>query len=150
MYLNRVLLYGNLTRDPELKTLPSGIPASSFSLATNLTYKDREGKKQEKAEYHNIVVFGPQAETVNKWLKKGSGAMVEGRLQTTSWEKEGQKHYRTEIVAERVQFGPRAGGDSNTSSSAYGAPAPGGNTPSRSNEMPAYPTEDIDPEDIPF
>lgn len=93
MYLNKAMVYGNLTRDPEMKALPSGMNVTSFSLATNRVYNDRDGKRQEQADYHNIVVFGRQAETVNQYLKKGSSAFVEGRMQTRSWEKDGQKHY---------------------------------------------------------
>lgn len=107
MYLNKAMVYGNLTRDPELKALPSGMNVCSFSLATNRVYTDRDGKKQEQADYHNIVVFGKQAENCAKYLSKGNGAYVEGRMQTRSWEKDGQKQYRTEVIADRVQFGPK-------------------------------------------
>src|SRR3954468_9238547 len=111
MYLNKAMIFGNITRDPELRALPSGMNVVNFSVATNRTYKDRDGKKQEQTDFHNIVVFGRQADTVNQYLKKGSSVFVEGRMQTRSWEgKEGEKKYRTEIVADRVQFGPRAGG----------------------------------------
>ena len=91
MDLNKVLLYGNLTRDPELRALPSGMNVVNVSIATNRTFKDRDGKKQEQVEFHNIVVFGRQADTVSQYLKKGAGAFVEGRLQTRSWEKAGKK-----------------------------------------------------------
>lgn len=137
-------MYGNLTRDPELRSLPSGIQVASFSLATNRVFRDKDGKKQEQSDFHNIVVFGRQAETVAQYLKKGSAAFVEGRMQTRSWEQEGQKKYRTEIVADRVQFGPRAGGGAGPAS-----PRAKGD-----DEQPAagieYPQEDINPEDIPF
>lgn len=143
MYLNKVLIYGNLTRDPEMRSLPSGIQVCSFSLATNRVYKDRDGNRQESTDYHNIVVFGRQAETSAQYLKKGSGAFVEGRLQTRSWDKDGQKQYRTEIVADRVQFGPRTGG------------APAGDqeenqSQGNNNSAPEYPEEEINPDDIPF
>ncbi len=147
MYLNKVFLYGNLTRDPELRAMPNGNSVASFSLATNLVYKDREGAKKEKTEFHNVVVFGPQAETVSKWLKKGSGALVEGRLETRSWEKDGQKHYRTEIVADNVRFGPRAGGnDASAPREARGSSSSADTKPAEAT----YPEEDISPEDIPF
>jgi len=110
MYLNKAIVIGNLTRDPELKSLPSGMKVTSFSLATNRVWKDKDGNKQESADYHNVVVFGRQAETSAQYLKKGSNALVEGRMQTRSWESEGVKKYRTEIVADRVQFGPRKEG----------------------------------------
>lgn len=107
MYLNKAMLIGNLTRDPELKSLESGQQVASFSLATNRTFKDKDGNKKEQAEFHNVVVFGKQAESVAQYLKKGSQAYVEGRLQTRTWEKEGEKKSRTEIIAEVVQFGSR-------------------------------------------
>jgi single-strand DNA-binding protein len=147
MYLNKAMIYGNLTRDPEMKALPSGMNVTEFSLATNRTYKDRDGKQQENTDYHNIVVFGRQAETVNQYLRKGSGAFVEGRLQTRSWEKDGQKQYRTEIVADRVQFGPKGGG--------AGVPAAAPSNTAKEDDrnapaLPDYPEEEINPEDIPF
>src|SRR4029077_1378132 len=111
MYLNKAFVFGNLARDPELRALPSGMNVVNFSVATNRVYRDRDGKKQEQTDFHNVVVFGRQADTVNQYLKKGSAVFVEGRMQTRSWEgKDGEKKYRTEIVADRVQFGPRAGG----------------------------------------
>ena len=147
MYLNKAMIYGNLTRDPEMKALPSGMNVTSFSLATNRVFNDRDGKRQEQADYHNIVVFGRQAETVNQYLKKGSGAFVEGRLQTRSWEKDGQKQYRTEIVADRVQFGPRGDGGGAPTGASAAAPSEQKND---APPMPDYPDEEINPEDIPF
>src|SRR6185369_12518628 len=121
MYINKVFLFGNLTRDPELRALPSGMNVASFSVATNRVYKDRDGKKQEQTDFHNVVVFGRQADTINQYLKKGSSAFVEGRMQTRSWEKDGKKNYRTEVIADRVQFGPRgSGGGAHSTSSAQG------------------------------
>ena len=105
--LNKVMVEGNLTRDPEMKALPSGDNVTNFSVATNRVYNDRDGKRQEEVEYHNIVVFGKQADNVAKYLTKGSGAYIEGRLQTRSWDKDGVKMYRTEVVADRVQFGSK-------------------------------------------
>ncbi len=145
MYLNKAMIYGNLTRDPEMKALPSGMNVTSFSIATNRVFNDRDGKRQEQADYHNIVVFGRQAETVAKYLKKGSGAYVEGRLQTRSWEKDGQKLYRTEIIADRVQFGPR-GGDGGGAGVTAAAPQ----QDNSASVLPDYPEEEINPEDIPF
>ena len=111
MYLNKAMIFGNLTRDPELRALPSGGNVASFSIATNRTYKKADGTKQEEVEFHNIVVFGKTAENVQRYLTKGSSAYVEGRIKTRSWEKDGTKHYKTEIVAETVQFGPRKQGE---------------------------------------
>lgn len=148
MYLNKAMIFGNLTRDPEMRALPSGQRVASFGIATNYTYKDREGKRVEKSDFHNIVVFGPQAENCAKYLKKGSSAYVEGRLQTQSWEKDAVKHYRTEIVADRVQFGPRTGGTAPSTGEVSGA-TPEAKAPT-GGSAPEYPEEEINPEDIPF
>jgi single-strand DNA-binding protein len=152
MYLNKAMIYGNLTRDPELKALPSGMNICSFSLATNRVYNDRDGNRQESADYHNIVVFGKQADNCAKYLTKGSGTYVEGRMQTRSWEKDGQKQYRTEVVADRVQFGPKTAGtgapSAGSQSSGGSAPAPA--TSEKAPAVPDYPEEEINPEDIPF
>src|SRR3989344_9197840 len=108
MYLNKAFIAGNLTRDPELKALPSGSKVTTFSIATNRVWTDSQGKRQEATDYHNIVVFGRQAETSAQYLRKGSQALIEGRIQTRSWEgQDGKKQYRTEIIAEGMQMGPR-------------------------------------------
>lgn len=151
MYLNKVQLYGNLTRDPEIKAIPSGQQLATFSIATNRTYKDKQGAKQEQVEYHNIVAFGRTAEVIGQYFKKGRPIYVEGRLQTRSWEKDGSKQYRTEIILENFQFGP----------SGQGGGAQGGGAPQASSsgdgvDSPAdtgnieYPADEINPEDIPF
>ena len=146
MYLNKAIIYGNLTRDPEVRSLPSGVQVTSFSIATNRVWKDKDGAKQESTEYHNIVVFGRQAETSAQYLKKGSSALIEGRIQTRSWEKDGEKKYRTEIVADRVQFGPRnTGGGGGGNNSAKKSEAPKENL-----DTIEYPEEEINPDDIPF
>ena len=85
------MIYGNLTRNPEMRALPSGMQVCSMSLATNRVYNDRDGKRQEATDYHNIVVFGKQAENCAKYLTKGASAYVEGSLRTNSWEKDGVK-----------------------------------------------------------
>ena len=145
MYLNKAFVFGNLTRDPELRALPSGMNVCSFAVATNRVYRDREGKKQEQTDFHNIVVFGRQADTVAQYLKKGSSVFVEGRIQTRSWEgKDGEKKYRTEIVADRVQFGPKgSGGGRRGAEEAPEEAAPSG-------PGIEYPKDDINPDDIPF
>jgi len=155
MYLNKALVIGNLTRDPEVRALPSGVNVTSFSVATNRVWTDKNGAKQESADYHNVVVFGKQAENVGKYLKKGSSVLVEGRMQTRSWDaQDGSKKYRTEIIADRVQFGPRSGGATGPSSGAT-AGAKGGkgsekvDSPEQIDTI-EYPSEDINPEDIPF
>ena len=145
MYLNKVFVYGNLTRDPELRSLPSGMSVASFGIATNRVWTSKEGKREENTEFHNIVVFGRQADTVAQYLKKGSAALIEGRLQTRSWDaQDGTKRSRTEIVADRVQFGPKSG------SGAGGGPK---NAESPKKEEIAsieYPSDDINPDEIPF
>ena len=144
MYLNKVQLYGNLTRDPEVRALPSGQNVVSFSIATNRVYKDREGQKKEQVEYHNVVAFGRTADIIAQYMKKGRPLYVEGRLQTRSWESEGKKNYRTEIVVENFQFGAGGGGG--------GGPRDDGaqKAPEDDASQIQYPDEEINPEDIPF
>ena len=109
MNLNKVLLIGNLTRDPEMRSLPSGQPVASFGLATNRVWS-KNGQKQTQAEFHNIVAFGRLAEIASQYLSKGKMAYIEGRIQTRTWQdKEGNKKNRTEVIAERLQLGPRFG-----------------------------------------
>ena len=147
MYLNKIFLYGNLTRDPELKALPSGSQVANFGLATNRTYKDKNGAKQEAAEFHNIAAFGRTAEVIAQYCKKGRPIFVEGRITTRSWDdkESGKKNYRTEIIVENFQFG------------ADGGPSRGSGSPTAKEEQSApkgeeiqYPDEQINPEDIPF
>lgn len=161
MYLNKVFIAGNLTRDPELRALPSGANVTSFGVATNRVWKDQNGEKKEATEFHNMVVFGRQADTCAQYLKKGQQVLVEGRIQTRSWEKEGQKHYRTEIVADRVQFGAKAGGTAysaggpevseggSTKRTKSPKESPSAETGGKSEEI-EYPSEEVSPDDIPF
>jgi single-strand DNA-binding protein len=109
--INKVILIGNLGRDPELRYTAGGQPVASFSVATNERWNDREGKPQERTEWHRIVVWGKQGENCANYLAKGRTVYIEGRLQTREWEdKEGQKRQTTEIVAQTVQFlGSREG-----------------------------------------
>lgn len=149
MYLNKVFLIGNLTRDPELKAIPSGIKVCSFSVATNRVWKDKNGQKQEAADYHNIVVFGRQAESVAQYMRKGSQVMIEGRMQTRSWDDQAtnSKKYRTEVIADRVQFG------SNGSKNGNGVDqSPKNQTQEDDGALDTieYPEEEINAEDIPF
>jgi len=103
--LNKVMLIGNLGRDPEIRYSQQGLAVVNFSIATSESWTDKNsGQKQEKTEWHRIVVFGKQAEICEKYLSKGSSIYIEGRLQTRSWEKDGQTHYTTEIVASNFQF----------------------------------------------
>ncbi|MFA5937285.1 MAG: single-stranded DNA-binding protein [Candidatus Paceibacterota bacterium] len=151
MYLNKAIVIGNLTRDPEIRSLPSGIKVCSFSLATNRVWKDKNNMRQESTDYHNIVVFGRQAETVAQYMKKGSSMLVEGRMQTRSWEDKtsGEKKYRTEIVADRTQFGPKSGGANTSTQGADTSKAQVNKGPEEIDTI-EYPEEDINPEDIPF
>ncbi len=146
MYLNKVLLYGNLTRDPELRSLPSGVQVCSFSLATNRVYKDRDGNRQEATDFHNIVAFGRSAELISQYMKKGRALFVEGRIQTRNWEKDGQKQYRTEVVVDNFQFG--AGGGAGPSGARESGPAE--STAAPAGAPVEYPEEEINPDDIPF
>lgn len=144
------MLIGNLTRDPELKALPSGQTVANFSLATNRTFKDKAGVKQEAVEYHNLVAFGKTADIIGQYVKKGHQILIIGRLQTRSWDKEGVKQYRTEIVVDNFQFGSKPAGSAST--------APVRNELEKEFEQPApsdgdtiqYPEEEANPEDIPF
>lgn len=151
MYLNKAIIIGNLTRDPEMRALPSGQKVSSFSVATNRTWKDKDGNKQEGTEYHNVVVFGRQAETCSQYLKKGQNVLVEGRMQTRSWDAgDGTKKYKTEVVADRVQFGPKAAGSEYSGGVAnLSKKAPNQAEPTDLGQID-YPEEDINPDDIPF
>ena len=112
MNLNKVILIGRLTSDPEAKTIPSGQKVCSFGLATNRVWTNQETKqKEEKTEFHNIVLWGRLAEIASQYLTKGSLTLIEGRLQTRSWQDQsGNKKYRTEIVGENIQMGPRSQG----------------------------------------
>jgi single-strand DNA-binding protein len=109
--LNKVIIAGNLTRSPELRHTTNGTPVATFGMATNRAWTDERGDRQEEVEFHSITVFGKQAETASEYLRKGQLALIEGRLRTTSWETEGVKRYRTEVVAERIQFGPKRQGE---------------------------------------
>lgn len=151
MYLNKAFIIGNLTRDPELKALPSGTKVCSFGVATNRIYKDKDGVRQETAEYHNIVAFAKLSELAGQYLKKGQQVLVEGRIQTRSWETNGEKKYRTEIVADNVQFGSKVGIGSATKSTAGESNKPADTESVESaGEKIDYPSEEINPDDIPF
>jgi single-strand DNA-binding protein len=150
MYFNKAFIIGNLTRDPEIKALPSGMKVCSMAVATNRVWKDKNGAKQEAVDYHNVVVFGRQAETAAQYLKKGASVLVEGRMQTRSWEaKEGGKKYRTEVVADRVQFGSRSSGSGSSSVAPKGEIA-ADDTKDAPADTIDYPEEEINPDDIPF
>lgn len=151
MYLNKAIIIGNITRDIELKAIPSsGVKVATFSVATNRVWKDNAGARQESVEYHNIVVYGRQAETVAQYMKKGSQLLIEGRLQTRSWDNKdtGAKNYRTEIVADHVQFG----NNTNQGKATTTAPQASKQPQDDDNVLDSveYPDEQINAEDIPF
>ena len=138
-----------------MKAIPSGTKVTSFSVATNRVWKDKNGARQEGTDYHNIVVFGTQAENVARYLTKGSSVLVEGRMTTRSWDKDNVKHYRTEIIADHVQFGPRpmgTGGNAPAQQSqpTNNAPKPQGGGVKQELDTIQYPDEGINLEDIPF
>jgi single-strand DNA-binding protein len=156
MYINKVTLLGNLTRDPEMKSLPNGTKVTNFSLATNRTWKDAQGAKQEAVDYHNVVAFAKQAEVIAQWCKKGSQIYADGRLTTRSWDDAttGKKAYRTEVILENFQFGnsPRDG----VAAGAGGASQSPNQTPA--NDAPKFEDnlgsidygDSMNPDDIPF
>ena len=118
-----------------MKALPSGKSVSSFSIATNRVWTDKQGQKQSDALFHNVVAFGKQAEILNQYCTKGSLLIIEGRLQTRSWEKDGQKQYRTEVVVESFQLGPKREQTDDQPST---------------NTEPVVPEDEINPDEIPF
>lgn len=109
MNLNKAIIAGRLTADPQLRTTPAGQQVGTFSVATNRNWTNAAGQKQEAVEFHNVVVWGRQADIASRFLHKGGLILVEGRIQTRTWDdKQGQKRRTTEIIAERIQLGPRA------------------------------------------
>ncbi len=146
MNLNKVFLIGRLTRDPEIRVLPSGQQVANFGMATDSFYTDKaSGQRQQKTEFHNLVLFGRLAEIAGQYLKKGSLAMFEGRIQTRDWQDQaGNKRYRTEIVAETMQLGPRPSGGE--SSGNYQPPAERFASPAAKPEQPVAnkPADEID------
>jgi single-strand DNA-binding protein len=142
--VNKVILVGNLGRDPEVRYMPDGGAVTNISVATTDVWKDKGGEKQERTEWHRIVFFSKLAEIAGEYLKKGSQVYIEGRLQTRKWQdKEGQDRYTTEIVADRMQMlGSRAGmGGSNEAPERESPPSKGAKKPAAFDDM-----ED----DIPF
>ena len=156
--VNKVILLGHLGKDPEMRYQPSGGAIANFSIATSETFKDKDGNKQERTEWHRVALFGRTAEIAGEYLRKGSMAYVEGRLQTRKWtDKEGQERYTTEIVGDRLQLVGGRGGSGGGAASfdeedRGGGRSMGGGSSAgagRKNEMPPPPAEDFD-DDIPF
>lgn len=157
MFLNKVIIVGNLTRDPEVKQLPNGnTTVANVSIATNRVWKDRDGQKQEETEFHNVVFFGRTAEIVQQYLKKGQSVLIEGRLRTSSWDDKetGQKRYKTEIVGDTMQMGPRRDKDGgpiqDTSSYQSGKRSSSSSYDKNEDAGSPPPAGKIDPDDIPF
>ncbi|MFA6495293.1 MAG: single-stranded DNA-binding protein [Candidatus Paceibacterota bacterium] len=159
MNLNKVFIIGRVTSDLVLKATPSGQAVTNFSVATNRIWTDKAGAKQEEAEFHNVVVWGRQAELASQFLSKGSLVMVEGRLQTRTWkDAQSQTHRVTEIIVERLQFGPRsAGGGAPSGSARANTPIPAaphkeefGDSLEENIPEISLDEEDIKPEDLPF
>lgn len=159
MNLNKAMLIGNLTRDPEVRTTPTGKTVASFSVATNMVWTDQSGQKREKPEYHNIVAWGRLAEICGQYLKKGSKAYVEGRLQTRDWvgQQDNVKRYRTEIVLENMIMLDRAGAGSGSRAAARDEQPPMPAEPVINVEEASAPSgsaeadeEEIKVENIPF
>jgi len=147
MNLNKAFIIGRLTADVKLRTTPSGQPVASFGVATNRYWTDKSGERQEKTDFHNIVVWGKTAEIANQYLIKGSVVFIEGRIETRSWDApDGTKKWRTEIIAERLQLGPKPRGEAE------------GRQPAASKEEKLAeiqldeenPPEDINPDEVPF
>lgn len=159
MNLNKAMIIGNVVRDPEMRTTPGGQNVTSFSVATNLVWKDQTGQKQEKVEFHNVVAWRRLAEIASQYLKKGSKVYIEGRIQTRSWDDpNGVKRYRTEIIAENMIMLDRAGqntssGDFDTAQPEMGS-EPVINADNQSSDNKAKSSsdseEEISIEDIPF
>jgi len=149
--VNKVILVGNLGADPELKYTPSSRPLCNLRIATTDVFKDKSGQRQERTEWHRVTVWGDQAENCNKYLSKGRSVYIEGRLQTRSYDKDGQKHYATDVVADRVVFlggggGERGGGGGGGGGARQGGGSSRESGPPEDNDAGAPPSDD----DIPF
>ena len=158
MNVNIVILVGRLTDNPESRTTPGGQQVCSFRMATNRTWTDRQGAKQERVEYHTVITWRRLAEIASQYLQKGGLVFVEGHLETRSWQgTDGQKKYRTEIIADRLQLGPKsAGGSTQTSPKEKSAQEPSSAEASADKsggeeEIPIIEeNQEIDVKDIPF
>lgn len=151
MDLNKVMLIGRVTKDPDVRTIASGQPVASFSIATNYQWKDQTGQKQDKAEFHNIVAWRKLAEIIQQYVKKGARLYVEGRLETRSWtDPQGVKKYRSEIVLDNMIMLDGKSTGSTSSSQAQAGPASPSVAMSAPEPTVDAPTEEISIEDIPF
>jgi len=164
MDLNKVILVGRVTADPQVRSTPGGQSVTTIGVATNRTWTDKAGQKQEQTEFHNVVLWGRTAEIAGQYLTKGAMVLIEGRLQTRSWtDKQGQQRKTTEVMAERMQLGPRAanagggatGGGRSFGSSASASSAHDGGDKDAAPSLDEIPVinleeDEIKPEDIPF
>ena len=155
--VNKVILVGNLGKDPEVRALEGGRKVANLTLATSEKFKDKEGNQQERTEWHRLSVWGPQAEVAEKYLRKGSQIYAEGKLRTREYEQEGQKKYSTEIQVDNfTMLGSRGdgqgGGQGGDSGGSYGGGNSGGSGASRGSSGPANnpPFNDSEPDDLPF
>ena len=154
---NKVVLMGHLTRDPELRTIPSGQNVASFSLAVNRSWKNASGEQQEAVDYIDCNIWGKPAEIITQYMKKGSAILVSGRLQQRTWEQEGQKRSKVEVVVEDFNFVGGGNSDGGSGSGSYSAPKEDSNTESpkstKKEQAPAsddFGNEPINLDDIPF
>jgi len=150
--VNKVILLGNLGRDPELRFLPNGDAVCNFSIATTDSWKDKAGEKQEKTEWHNIVMYRKLAEIAGEYLKKGRPVYLEGRLQTRKWQtKDGQDRYTTEIVADNMQMlGGRDTGTQSVAKNEFNQEPKKNDSPSKADDSSAASSFDEFEDDIPF
>lgn len=147
MNINKALICGRVTKEIDLRALPSGSKVASFSLATNHNYKTQDGEKKETTTFHNIVAFGKTAEIIGQYVVKGQELYVEGRIDNQTYEKkDGTKGYKSQIILESFQFGQKPGGSTGSGSHDRRS----NNQASMPKESDDYPEEDINPEDIPF
>lgn len=156
MSLNRVQLIGNVTKDPDVKQIPGGTTVATFSIATNYTWKDQAGQKQDKAEFHNLVAWRKLGEIVSQYVKKGSKVFVEGRIQTREWEgQDGAKRYKTEIILDNMIMLDKKGGMTGESYSDSGSSEESSSDRGHSSVRASAPAtadieESINIEDLPF
>lgn len=145
MNLNKVFILGNLTKDPEIRTIPSGQQVATFGVATNRVWYNQAKEKNQEAEFHNIVVWGRLAEVASQYLNKGKLVLIEGRIKTRSWQaQDGTKKYRTEIIAENMQLGPKTQGIS------FGKPEPKEETPAIEESAAPDNSGEITTDEVPF
>ncbi len=145
MDLNKAMIIGRLTKDPELRTTPSGVNVCSLSLATNYVYTNKEtNQKVEQVEYHNVVLWRKLGEIAHQYLKKGTQVYIEGRLQTRTWDgQDGKKNYRTEIIADNMIMLQRAAGQSSSPAGSYNAPQSTAPKSQSADFIPAAPAEEL-------